>query len=43
MSFCAHKWDSNTNQPKESGLSVDNIIDYVRCKMYEVIITNKEI
>ena len=42
MSFCTHKWDYKTNQPKESEFSVDNVIDYAHFNIYKVLITNKQ-
>ena len=35
LSFTKDKWDLKTNQPKESGTSVDDVIEYVRQKMYK--------
>ena len=37
-SYCAHKWDSKTNTPKESGTTEVDIIDYVRRKMYILLV-----
>ena len=41
--FCAHKWDLKTNQPKESGSTVEDVIHYVHLRMYCVLViyTNK--
>lgn len=42
MSLCVYKLDTKTNQPKESGSSIDDVVDYVCHKMYEVLVTSKE-
>jgi hypothetical protein len=34
LSFTADKWDLKRRQPIESGTSIDDVIEYVRCKMY---------
>ena len=34
MSFTKDKWDFKKNEPKESGTSVDDVIEYVRERMY---------
>jgi len=41
MSFYIKEWNMKTNQPVESGSSVDDVVDYVRHKMYEVLVTSK--
>ena len=30
LAFCLHKWDENTIQPKDSGDTIDDVIEYVR-------------
>jgi hypothetical protein len=34
LSFANDKWDIKKNEPKESGTTVEDVIEYVRCKMY---------
>ena len=36
LSFTKDKWDLKLNVPKESGTTVDDVIDYVRLKMYNM-------
>ena len=36
MSYTKDKWDLKLNEPKESGTTVDDVIDYVRLKMYNM-------
>ena len=36
LSFTKDKWDLKKNEPKESGTTVDDVIDYVRLKMYNM-------
>ena len=35
LSFTKDKWNIKNNEPKESGTTVDDVIEYVRRKMYE--------
>ena len=35
LSFTKDKWDLTKHEPKESGTTVDDVIDYVRLKMYK--------
>ena len=41
LSFCSHKWDLKKGAPIESGDSIDDIVEYVREKMYELSIKEK--
>ena len=34
LSFCVKKWDLKTNSPIESGTTIDDVVEYVRRKMY---------
>lgn len=34
LAFASDKWDVKKCQPIESGTNVDDLIDYVRCRMY---------
>ena len=34
LSYCAHRWDLKTGTPLDSGHTVEDVIEYVRCKMY---------
>ena len=34
MGYTKDKWDFKKNEPKESGMTVDDVIDYVRERMY---------
>ena len=40
-SYCAHKWDSKTNTPKESGTTEVDIVDYIRRKMYIFLVKKR--
>ena len=35
LAFSTHKWDSVTMQPKKSGETLDDVIEYVRRMMYK--------
>ena len=35
LSFTKDKWDLTKHEPKESGTTVDDVIYYVRLKMYK--------
>ena len=37
-----HKWDSKTGTPKGTGMSIDNVIYYVRTQMYKNYSKKKE-
>ena len=37
-----HKWDSKTGTPKGTGMSIDNVIYYVRTQMYKDYLKKKE-
>ena len=41
LSFASAKWDINTDTPKESGTTADDVIEFVRCKMYKLLKTKK--
>ena len=41
MAYCAHKWDIKKIQPKHSGDSVDDVIEYVRRWMYNELVKPK--
>ena len=41
LSFASHKWDLHTDTPKESGTTVEDVIEYVRVKMYRLLKTKK--
>ena len=43
LSFCVKKWDAKTNTPIESGSTQDDVIEYVRCQMYEHLVKNKNL
>jgi hypothetical protein len=34
MAYASEKWDMKTNQPKESGMTIDDVMEYVRRRMY---------
>ena len=40
LAFASKKWDLKSNTPLESGYTKENLIDFVRLKMYEVLILN---
>ena len=40
LSFTKDKWDLKKHEPKESGTTVDDVIEYVRLKMYKRSISN---
>lgn len=36
LAFALHKWDTDTMQPKKSGETVEDVIQYVRRQMYQL-------
>ena len=40
--YALHKWDAVKLQPKESGTTIDDVINYVWTKMYEDLVTPKD-
>ena len=42
LSFTKDKWDFKTNEPKMSGTTVDDVINYVRLKMYQSLVLKNE-
>lgn len=40
LAFASKKWDLKSNTPLESGYTKEDLIDFVRLKMYEVLIKN---
>ena len=41
LAFANHRWDSSTLQPKKSGDTIDDVVEYVRMKMYAVKMKEK--
>ena len=42
LAFCLHKWDSEKMIPRHSGDSVDDVINYVRRNMYQILVKKEE-
>ena len=41
LSLCAHKWDLDTNEPLESGDKIEDCVEYVRVKMYHLLVKRR--
>ena len=38
LAFCAHKWNLDTNEPLDSGYKIEDCVEYVRVKMYHLLV-----
>ena len=41
LSFCANKWDFKTDATIELGTTKEDVIEYVREKMYNLLVKSK--